>query len=175
VPKLASPRRWLRVLALAAALAPSVAAASEGESVLSLSLGYAGYSLADQEKSASGALFGVEYERGITDALWLRGQLGYGAYPFGEFSHSGDASFGLTYAIDVLKYVPYVKGGLGVLGVAGPAVDTAIYPLVEIGAGLDILRSRSFSYGIEARVEAFFEGTAFFTAGARLSYRWGFF
>jgi hypothetical protein len=165
----------IAALAVTALLAPKISWAGEGESVLSVSLGYAGYTLADQEETASGVLLGLEYERGITDALWLRGQVGYGAYPFGDFSHSVDASFGLTYALDVLKYVPYVKGGLGVLGVAGPAVQTSAYPLVEVGAGLDILRSRSFSYGLEARVEAFFDRTAFFTAGARLSYRWGFF
>ena len=163
--------------ALAAALLslPATAAASEGENIISLRLGYAGYTLSDQDHAASGALVGVEYERGVTEALWLRGQVGLGAYPFGEASFSGDASVGLTYAIDVIRYVPYVKGGVGVLGVIGPAVDTSIYPLIEAGAGLDILHSRAFSYGLEARVEAFFEGTAFFTAGARISYRWGFF
>ncbi len=143
--------------------------------MLSLSLGYAGYTLSDQEESASGAAVGVEYERGVTDAVWLRGQAGIGVYPLGDWSYSGDASVGFTYALDVIRYVPYVKGGLGALAVTGAEVDTALYPLVEAGAGLDILHSRSLSYGAFARLEAFFEGTAFFTAGARVSYRWGFF
>lgn len=165
----------LAALVLGAGLAPAPAEASPGESALSSSLGYAGYTLSDQEHSDAGALLGIEYERGITDALWLRGQAGFGAYPFGAWSHSGDATLGLTYAIDVLKYIPYVKAGAGALVVGGSDVDARLYPLVEAGAGFDVLHSRSLSYGLEARVETFVEGTAFFTAGVHVSYRWGFF
>jgi hypothetical protein len=172
---LAPAKYWIAAVAVAAGMAPATASASEGEGVLSLGLGYVGYTLSDQEHTAGGARLGLEYERGLTDALWLRGQAGVGGYPLGEWSVSGDASAGITYAIDVLKYVPYVKAGLGALLVGGEAVDTSVYPLIEAGAGLDVLHSRSLSYGLEARVEAFFEGSAFFTAGARVSYRWGFF
>lgn len=162
-------------VALACAASSDGARAAEGENVASVSLGFSGYTLADQNEAARGLLLGGEYERGVTDGLWLRAQGGVGGYPFGEWSVSADASVGITYAIDVLRYVPYVQGGVGALAVAGPGVERDLYPLLEAGAGVDILRSRSFSYGIQARVEAFFEGTAFFTAGARLSYRWGFF
>ena len=170
------PPLGLAAVLVAAGLIPAAAAeASEGENVLSASLGYAGYSLGDQDASASGVRLGVEYERGVTEGLWLRGQLGGGAYPFGDLTFTGDAGVGVTYAIDVLRYVPYVQGGVGALAVGGEGVDASVYPLVEVGAGLDVLRSRNFSYGIAARVEAFVEGTASVTAGARISYRWGFF
>jgi hypothetical protein len=81
---------------------------------------------------------------------------------------------------DVVKYVPYVTLGAGATLLAGEGVDTEIDPRVELGLGIDVLSSRSFSYGLETRLEvvaprAAFEQSALFFAGAKIAWRWGFF
>ena len=170
-------RRWGAGVALAlACLAPEGAEASEGENALSASLMYARFALAaDEDVGDSGAALGIDYERGLTRALWLRGSGGFGVFPEGDLTYSGHGTLGLTYALDVVRYVPYVNLGVGAVALGGGGVDTDVYPLVELGGGVDVLHSRSLSYGIQVRFESFIAETALFTAGARVTYRWGFF
>lgn len=166
-----SLRAWVAAAVLCAA-APT-ASADEGETALSVTLGYATFAIPDHDPH--GAALGLDYERGVTDALWLRGSAGGGVYHQDGPAYSGHAVLGLTYALDVLKYVPYANLGIGAIAVTGDELDTGVHPLLEIGGGLDILVDRGFSWGVQARFESFLDRTAFFTAGARLTWRWGFF
>lgn len=149
-------------------------AASDDESALSLSLGYGTYDIPDH--SPHGGVLGIDYERGFSDALSLRVSGGAGAYyEDGQTTYTSHVVAGMTYLFDVIKYVPYTSAGLGAIVIAGGEQDTQVNALVELGVGLDVLHSRAFSYGIQAKLEKFLESTAFFTAGMRVTWRWGFF
>jgi hypothetical protein len=161
------------MLAVALVSAAGPAAASDDESALSVSLAYGTYAIPDY--NPHGMVLGAEYERGFSDALAWRVSGGAGGYTLdGQRSYSGHLTVGLTYLFDVLKYVPYANLGVGGI-VLGGGMNTQVKGLIEIGAGLDVLHSRSFSYGVQLRFESFANQTAFFTAGLRATWHWGFF
>jgi hypothetical protein len=162
---------------LAAALGPArPAAADEGESALSIDLAFESFAVGDHDGQGGG--LGFEYERGLSDAFWLRGAAAGAVYHGSEgegTTYAGRASVGLTYVIDVLKYVPYLQAGLGGVAVGGGALDTEVHPVAEVGIGLDLLARRGLSYGMFARVGSYLGDSAFLTVGLRTSWRWGFF
>jgi hypothetical protein len=161
-----------------AVLCPAPAAASEGESALSVYLGYGTYAVVDEDErpSGHGTVIGLDFERGVSDALSLRVSGGGGGYLGDDrTTYSGQFTVGITYLLDVVKYVPYVNVGLGGIVIGGGGMNTEFAGLLELGGGVDILHSRSFSYGVQLRFESFIEQTAFFTAGVRATWRWGFF
>ncbi|ACY16228.1 hypothetical protein Hoch_3728 [Haliangium ochraceum DSM 14365] len=160
-------------VALAASALATPAAASEDENSLSIELGYATYSAA--EYMPHGGVLAAAFARGISDALSWRLDGGLGGYYRDGFTASVHATAGLVYRFDVLKYVPYLHLGLGGIATAGPDRDAGASALVAVGAGLDVLRSRETSWGVYARFETLLQETAFFTAGVRASWRWGFF
>ena len=150
------------------------ASAGEDDRSLSLSLSYATFAIPDY--SPHGTVVGVDYERGLSEALAVRISGGGGAY-YADSSPSftGHMVVGMTYLFDVLKYVPYINGGVGGIVIAGSDIDTQVAPLVEVGLGLEFLHSRSFSYGAILRFESQLKETHFFTGGLRITWRWGFF
>lgn len=165
---------------LTAVVWPSLATGDEGESVFSLSASAGGFSVPDH--SPRGGWLGAEYERGITDVVWLRASASGGAfYDDGDPAYAGRSVIGVTYVIDILNRVPYLNLGVGGIVLHGEGnsamadpIGTRFEPLIEVGVGLDIL-SRDSSYGVFARFESYLGETAFFGVGARLSWRWGFF
>ena len=165
------------LLALAAAaVAPRAAAADEGESALSVGLSLATFSITDHD--GQGGALGLEYERGLSDAFWVRASAGGALYHGGDpdgASYAGHAALGLTYVIDVLKYVPYLHAGIGAAALGGGELETDIHPVAELGIGLDILARRGLSYGAFARLGSFLDDSSFVTAGLRITWRWGFF
>jgi hypothetical protein len=167
----------LAQLAVAAvALCARPAAGDEGESALSVGLSFATFAIPDHDGQC-GAL-GLEYERGLSDAFWLRASAAGAVHHGGDVdgtSYAGQAAVGLTYVIDVLKYVPYLHAGLGAVALGGGALDGELHPVAEIGLGLDVLARRGLSYGAFARLGSFLEDSAFVTAGVRVTWRWGFF
>ncbi len=172
-----------RAIAFSLLLYAQVAHAGEGEKVLSLVPEFSTWSTTQGPASnsnhtidATGGALGVDFERGYNDTLWLRGSAAGGAYqgPDG-LAWSGGATVGITYALDVLRYVPYINLGIGALVVGGGGVDTALKPVVELGVGFDVLESRTFSWGVVIRFDAFASQAQFFTIGPRISWRWGFF
>lgn len=170
-------KSWLCAVAVVA-LSGGVAHAGEDDRSLSVFAGYGTYTIPDH--SPDGGVLGLDYERGFSDSMSLRASGGVGMYPFDDgdlsASYSGHATLGLTYLFDVLKYVPYANLGAGAIVLTGgPVEDTTVKALLELGLGLDILHSRSFSYGIQVRLESFIQETSFFTAGVRATWRWGFF
>jgi hypothetical protein len=169
-------------------LAPRLAGADEGESAFSVGGYYSTLSVPDH--SPLGGALELDYEYGVTDVLWLRASAGGGLYfesddDAGKPRHRAQmarASVGISYALDVLRYVPYVNLGLGAAHVSGTDLDEdadppqeGFHPLVQIGGGLNILSSPEFSWGLQFRFENFLGKTALFLVGARASFRWGFF
>ncbi len=152
---------------------PAPVQASEDDRAFSVSLAYGTFSIPDH--SPDGGVVGVDYERGISESIALRASGGAGAYYGSGLAYSAHASIGLTYAFDVIKYVPYANLGVGGIVIDGSDIDADVYPLLELGVGLDILKSREFSWGFQARFETYAANTSFFTAGTRLTWRWGFF
>jgi hypothetical protein len=152
------------------------AAADEGESALSVGLSFASFTIPDHDGQGGG--LGIEYERGLSDAFWLRlsaaGAVLDGGGDDGT-SYAGHGAVGLTYVVDVLKYVPYLHAGIGAVALGGGAVDSEFHPVAEIGVGLDVLARRGLSYGAFARLGSFLDDSAFVTAGLRVTWRWGFF
>lgn len=156
-------------------LFPGTAAlADEEESALSLSIAYAGFAIPDH--TPHGATLGIDYERGISDAVWLRASGGGGGmYDAGAPAYVAHAEVGVTYVIDVLRYVPHVDLGIGGIYLGGDNIDSTIKPMIQIGAGLDMLVSRDRSYGVFTRFESYLGRSAFFSLGVRTTWRWGFF
>lgn len=157
---------------------PDPAAASDGETALSVFAGYGGMSITqdDDEIQPNGGAIGVDFERGFSEILSWRISAGGGVYTGEEgMAYSTHATAGFTYIFDVLKWVPYANLGVGGILVTGEGFDTRVHPLVELGFGIDKLHSRTFSYGVVVRVESFVTNTAFFSGGVRATWRWGFF
>ncbi|MBT8495821.1 MAG: DUF481 domain-containing protein [Deltaproteobacteria bacterium] len=159
--------------------APALAHAGPGEQAISLTPGYATFSdgEGDEEIRAHGGALGLDYEYRISQAVSFRGS-GSGAYyrAEGETAYSAQGVVGLTYALDIIKYVPYLTGGIGGLYIGGgDNIDGGLNPIVEVGGGLDILHSREWSYGVTVRYETLLQNTDYLFAGIRLTRRWGFF
>lgn len=162
------------LVAVAVWAAPRPALADEGESALSLSAGYQSFTVPKHAPPGGG--LGLEYERGLGQAFSLRAAAGGGLFgDSGELSYGGQATLGLTYVVDIIKYVPYLTGGLGATVLGGGSVDTEVHPVVELGAGIDLLTRRSLSYGAWVRVASFLDDSALYGAGFRVTWRWGFF
>lgn len=167
----------LAALVLAAAIAAAAAGPArgdEGESAVSVSLGYAGFVIPDHEPPGGGA--GVEYERGLSDVFWIRAAAAGGVYATdGGPSYGAQGTLGLTYVVDVVKYVPYLHGGIGGVALFGGELESQLHPVAELGAGLDVLTRRDLSWGPWLRLASFLDDSAFLAGGLRLSWRWGFF
>jgi hypothetical protein len=166
---------------LSALLFSPIVHAADGEKLLSFTPSFAMFTVsqgtqqsAENIDAVGGAML-VEYEHGVTDTLWIRGAVAGGAYGAGGLGYSASGVLGITYAIDILKYVPYINLGVGAIHLRGGSLDTDTKMFIELGVGLDILRSRSFSYGVVARFDSFASELAFFMAGLRATWRWGTF
>jgi hypothetical protein len=152
------------------------ASADEGESALSFGAGFASFSIPDH--GGAGGTLGGDYERGLSDAFWLRASVAGAVYHGTEGEgalYAGRATVGLTYVLDVLKYVPYVHLGAGASILGGPDLDADVHPIGELGVGLDVLSRRGLSYGPFARLQSFLDDSAFIELGLRVTWRWGFF
>jgi len=156
------------------------ARAGDGEQAVSTGLGYATYAAPDPAgretlTPTGGIELAAGYERGFGEAAGWRVR-GTGAlYAGGGLAGTGTLTIGLTYRLDVLRYVPYVAVGVGALVRGGGPLSTQIEPALEITAGVDWLRSRSRSWGIEAGVTGFARDTTTVSVGLRTTWRWGYF
>lgn len=184
----------LPLLLVAAASAP---AAAEGERALSLGLGWATFSVPGEAVNNMappqispdiGGAISLTYEHAISSDFSLRVEGAAGAFygggsdadmdakdPPSKGSYAGLVDAGAVFRFDVLKYVPYLFGGLGVVTTTGGPIDGGTDLVIAIGGGLDVLQSRSRSYGVEARLASFGGDTTVFTFGVRGTVRWGYF
>lgn len=181
------PRPALPLLVLSLWAAP---AAAEGERALSIGLGWATFSVPGEPVNNMapptitpdvGGAVSVTYEHSISTDFSLRVDGAFGAFYGGgtekqsKGSYAGLADAGAVFRFDVLKYVPYLFGGLGAVATTGGPIDGGVDFVVAIGGGLDVLLSRSRSYGFEARLASFGGDTTVFTLGVRGTCRWGYF
>jgi hypothetical protein len=171
-----------RALAVVFLVVPGVASAVEGEQALSLSARFASLTVTEVidrrnvDLSGAGGGLMLDYQRAISDTLWLRGAVAGTLHAIeGEASFAGHATVGFTYQVDVLKYVPYVSAGLGASVVGGGVLDLAVKPYLELGLGVDVIASTTFSWGVDARFASFLSSSALILIGPRISWRWGYF
>jgi hypothetical protein len=175
--------------AIASALAPAGVYA-EGDQSLSAELGWATFSVPGKKvgsmeppaitPDAGGSVGGV-YERSISSDFSLRGELAGAMFSGGNSAKQSSLSYaalgdvGVVFRFDVLKYVPYAFGGVGAMVTSGGPLDDGSELVLAIGGGLDVLASRSRSYGIEGRVASFGGNVTVFTLAFRGTVRWGYF
>jgi hypothetical protein len=119
------------------------------------------------------------YEHGVSPEVSLRAELAAAAFLDESRSYLGLGDVGAVYRFDVVRYVPYGFVGVGVVVAVGDPIDDGgdpiVDPVIVLGGGLDVLRSRTQSWGIEGRLASFAGDTTVFTLGVRGSVRWGFF
>jgi hypothetical protein len=182
-----------RALVLLPVIGLATPARADGDDrALSLSFGYATFSepgkpTRNQQPTSITPNFGltpsVMYEHAFSTDFSLRGELGGALFQGGQninpkntgsVSWMGLADVGITFRFDVLKWVPYAFGGLGAMASTGGALDGGLVPVLVVGGGLDILESRSRSWGFEARVIGFASDVTVFTIGLRGTARWGY-
>lgn len=179
------PALVIALIALAAA-----PAAAESERALSVGLGWATFSVPGEAVNNMappsitpdvGGALSVSYEQAVGTDFALRGELTGGLFYGGGTEKQSKGSYallgdvGVTFRFDVLKYVPYLFGGLGAVATTGGPIDGDIDLVLAIGGGLDVLVNRARSYGFEARLASFGGDTTVFTLGLRGTVRWGYF
>jgi hypothetical protein len=159
-----------------------VASAVEGEQALSLSARLASLTVTEVidrrnvDRSGLGGGLMLDYGRAVSDTIWLRAALAGTVHRIeGEATWAGHGSVGVVYAVDVLKYVPYVSAGVGASLIGGGVLDLQAKPYLELGLGIDIITSTTFSWGVDARFSSFLSAAAVIMVGPRVSWRWGYF
>ena len=187
---------FLALVLLAGTLAaPRGAYAEEKELVLSLQPGFAVARVGD--RTAWGGGGGLDVQYGITDSLWLRVTGAYSAHNLpaldktatsaalpGGLLSAFHAGAGVTYAIDIVRLVPFFDLSIGLLGMrqpiaaaSGTTSKTGYDFGVEIGVGADYLINRRLSVGFVVRYHAYLTAIAdipiYLYAGPRLAVHFG--
>jgi hypothetical protein len=181
-------------IAMCAALAGSMwtasahAAAGEDEWQLSARLGLGDVHV--DGRSPLGALAGADLEYGFSDAWAARLSVGSGFHPVdadvknhlpGGTARTTFALVGVTYTFDVLRLVPYIQTGIGVINFGGAVAKPGTAFDAELGLGADYLVTRRWAVGGVLQYQFTpaqlfgspmdFGGTSFyFSASARISW-----
>jgi len=191
---------WRGVLGALLALCLSRhARAGEHQHELGVDVGTSILAISDKATPDVGAGFGVHYGYGITDQFNLLVEAQYALLSLGtpaapmSMSASGapamptanndpsqmwNADIGLTYVLDVLRWVPYfgaLAGGYLLNG--GGLPGSLILPGGEIVVGLDYLVTPKWAVGGEFSEHFLFTDmgvyTSYSTFFARTEFRWG--
>ena len=180
------------LLALALVAVSAGSARADSEKAASVSLGWATFSVPGEQMEGGsqnppavtpevGGTVSAMYEQMIGSDLGLRAEGAFGVFYGGAAegqkatSYAGVVDAGIVFRFDVLKYVPYAFGGLGVVKTWGGPIGSELAPVLAIGGGLDVLASRQHSYGFELRIASFGGDVTVFTLGIRATTRWGYF
>jgi hypothetical protein len=175
------------------------AGAVEREHQLGVNIGVPMLTISDKPSPDFGAAFGIHYGYGITDQFNLLVEVQYALLSLGTpaapMSMSGsappstpmptndpsqmwNADIGLTYVLDVLRWVPYfgaLAGGYLLNG--GGLPGSLILPGGEIVVGLDYLVTPKWAVGGEFSEHFLFTDmgvyTSYSTFFARTEFRWG--
>lgn len=163
------PRAWLlRMVAVVACLLTSGSARAYDEQVsLDLALGYA--LTVKDDVSAQGESIDVGASLGLSDAVVVRGALGYATLfesHFGErrVSHLGRLRVEGLYLLDVLEVVPFFGLGLTLTNNPDESASLPMRPGGHLLLGVDYLATREWVVGLDVRSALLFEGD-----GRRLS------
>jgi hypothetical protein len=167
-------------LAAAAVVAAGAGRARADESAASLSLGWATYSLPDDNDMDITSYLGLEldamYERAFSEPLSWRVELGGAVFHHSDgTSVMAVADAGLVYRFDVLSWVPYAFAGVGGVTAGGGPLPTTTEPILVLGGGVDKLFSRDHSAGLEAHLASFAGDVTTFSLAFRMTLRWGYF
>ena len=183
----ARPARLLPALFTIALATPAHA---EGERALSLGLGWATFSTPGKAMGSTeppavtpdiGGSLTATYEHAVGSDFSLRAELSGGLFYGGEtkdesaMSYSALLDGGVVYRFDVLKYVPYAFGGIGGVATSDGPIASGVNFVLVVGGGVDMLVSRSRSYGLEGKLASFGGDVTIFTVGVRGTVRWGYF
>src|SRR5262245_44895588 len=103
---------------------PAALRADPGTHSVSVSVGYATFSIPDprprkETLSPDGTTLAIDYELGLTDVVFLRISGGGGVYFGDERSYTGQGTIGLTYHLDVLRWVPFLSASAGGIAIGG--------------------------------------------------------
>lgn len=172
--------RLLPLVPLLAVALPRPAAAGDGETAASAALGWSTYAVPDEEAEetltpTAGATVQATWERGLGDAAAWRVHGAGALFVGGGVAGTGLVTVGLSYKLDVLRYVPYAAVGAGVLVHGGGPFTTLVEPALEVGGGVDVLRGRARSWGVAAAVTGFASDTTTVSVTVRSTWRWGYF
>jgi hypothetical protein len=154
-----------------------VAAAAEGESAISVVPGFAALSVHQGQHERSGVGGGglVDYQRSFSDTWWFRAAAGGALLDIDGTAYEAVGTVGVTYTIDVFRYVPYVGVGAGAAVIGGGSVKGEVRPYVELGVGVDVLVGRAWSWGVDVRFSSFVSQYSTLIAGPKFALRWGYF
>lgn len=179
-------RRLGFVLVLGALSVPSLGHAEVGELILAIEPGYALVRASGRNVSGGGGSIDLAY--GVHESLFVRATGAFSAHPVATspstpsgLIYAYHAGAGLTYTLDVLRFVPYIDFSIGLLGTmrhtAGRGTTTSNQFGVQIGLGLDYLVSRRVSVGVIVRYHAYLtaltEIPAYLFVGPRLAFHFG--
>jgi hypothetical protein len=169
------------------------AGAVEGEHQLGVNIGIPMLTISDKSTPDIGAAFGIHYGYGITDQFNLLVEAQYALLALGSPAPAmgsttpastvdpgqlWSADAGLTYVLDVLRWVPYFGAMAGGYLFQGGALPSAVLlPGVEIVVGLDYLVTPRWAVGFEFNEHFLFTVssvyTSYSTAFLRTEFRWG--
>jgi opacity protein-like surface antigen len=155
--------RHARALPLVAAVAVLACgrlagATAEGEWMAAVSAGYA--VVRAEGRRPGGGRVELEIQRGITDAWSARVGLGAslhviaaeGAEPASRL-RATSLSAGFTYAVDIVRVVPFLDLGVGLLSVSGQSQDSRRALGVEVGLGAEYLLTRRWTLALLGRYQ----------------------
>jgi hypothetical protein len=171
------------------------AGAVEQEHQLGVDVGAAMLTIADKATPDFGPAFGVHYGYGITDQFNLLVELQYSLLALGTATPAAsgappastsvsdpaqmwNADIGVTYILDVLRWVPYFGALAGAYVLDGGSLPGAlVLPGAQIVVGLDYLVTPKWGVGFELSEHFLFTDmslyTSYSTAFVRMEFRWG--
>ena len=160
------PRPRLALLALAASGCllggARVAAAAAGEEEWQVSARVGAGAVDVDGRSPFGFAAGLEVEYGLTDAWAVYASATVGLHPVDEqkmdmemnkpalpggTARTTAAVVGVSYTFDVLRLVPYIRTGLGVLNFSGAVTQPGTTLSAELGVGADYLITKHWALG----------------------------
>ena len=142
---------WLTVAVWAGA---AHAAPGEDEWQLSARLGLGDLDV--DGRAPLGAIGGADLEYGFNDAWAARLSVGSGFHPVdadlmkhlpGGTARTTFGLVGVTYTFDVLRLVPFIQTGVGVINFSGAVVKPGTAFDAELGLGADYLVTRRWAVG----------------------------
>jgi hypothetical protein len=143
------------VLAACAVVGAAGAARAAGEDEWQLALRLGGANKNGSPTASWGLAGAADLEYGLTDSWSLRVSVGTLSHPVPavkDVSPAGSlrgtsALAGATYTFDVLRLVPYVEGGVGLVYWSGTGIQDHAAFALEMGIGADYLLTPRWAIG----------------------------
>jgi opacity protein-like surface antigen len=184
-------RSWIALLVIvSAALGARDAHAIERQHHVGVGASWSTLFIDDKSTPSTGAGIGLHYAYGLNDQFNFMGELSASIVAKDQKQDTPDtprtrpadveqATVGVGYVIDVLRWVPYLCALGGAYRLGGGTLESAkILPGVEVGLGLDYQLSRDWAIGVAAREHLFVTKLSTYpsytTVLLRAEYMWGF-